>query len=98
MMGGGGIHYIRTKEQLLKTTIVLRFWLLQKQNKEMGNKKIKIQTYKGEIITLDVENETEINISGHDKFGVFVKIEKIDIKNSRALTKKEEEGFNEQMH
>ena len=44
--------------------------------------RLKIKTIYGKILTINVEKETEIYISGKDKFGAFVKIKKEEIENS----------------
>ena len=53
------------------------------------NKRIKINTMYGKILTIKVEKQTKDYISGIDKFGAFVKIKKSDIDNSIPIS---EEG------
>jgi len=52
-------------------------------------KRIKIKTIYGKILTINIEKETDNYISGKDKFGVFVKIQKEDIENSTPIGEEE---------
>ena len=51
--------------------------------------RIKIKTIYGKILTIIVEKETEIYISGKDKFGSFIKIKKEDIETSVPVGEKD---------
>jgi hypothetical protein len=53
----------------------------------MVKNKIKIKTIFGQILTIDVSEQTDKHIIGNDKFGNYVKVKLEDIENSVPLSK-----------
>lgn len=48
-------------------------------------KTIKIKTKYGRLLTIDIKEQTEVFISGYDKYGIFVKVLLSDIESCEPV-------------